>query len=329
MTLQSLPNPSRRTRWLPVLFAGLVLPLLSAACSLGDGRIVAKVGEEPITSGELERELLRTFGPKQLLEMIDTLLIQQGAAQAGLTVSDREFNLKYEQALARVGSEIDLDQKLQQRRRIREEFKALLRSDCLLDLLALRSLKLSDSDVQRYYQAHLPEFSHGEQARVRLILFTTRDNADAVAEALKQPDADFAGLAKAFSEDPTTREQGGDTGFFEHRDYNAAISDAAFKLAPGQISGILTVPDGFAILQGVSRRPAGPLPFTEVKGAARSRMELEQLEGARMKWLRQARRGAQVVIPDEILNAQVKILLDSDEPYDVVNLTPEMPVSPR
>lgn len=318
----------RLQRWrsilLPVLLSLCVLPAAFAA-----GRALVRVGEDEITEGELRAELVRRFGARVLLEMIDTWLIREAAAREGVVVSDAEARLKYEQVVARVGSEADLQRKLELLGRSLEEFRQQVRDDALLDRLAIRHLDLSAAEIEAYYQAHLPEFSRGEQVRARLMLFSQRENAEAVAEALKAPDADFAGLAKAFSEDPATREKGGDMGFFSREDYTREISDAAFGLKPGETSGILTVPDGYAIIRVEDRRPAGPIPLSEIAAAVRARMELELLEAARLDWLHNARTSARLEILDPELEQQVRVLIDADQPYEVTNITPELPMAPR
>ncbi|NPV45425.1 MAG: hypothetical protein HPY69_00595 [Armatimonadetes bacterium] len=318
----------RVPQWRAILLpAALLLCALPAAFAAG--RALALVGGEEITEEELRAELVRRFGARVLLEMIDTRLIREAATREGVGVSDSEVQLKYEQVVARVGSEADLQRKLELLGRSPEEFRQQVRDDALLDRLAIRHLDLSEAEVEAYYQAHLAEFSRGEQVRARLMLFSQRENAEAVAEALKAPDADFAGLAKAFSEDPATREKGGDMGYFSREDYAREISDAAFALNPGETSDILTVPDGYAIVRVEGRRPAGPIPLAEIAPAVRARMELELLEAARLDWLHNARTSARLEIPDPELERQVRILIDANQPYDVTNITPELPVAPR
>ncbi len=63
---------------------------------------------------------------------------------------------------------------------------------------------------------------------------------------------DFTALAKQFSEDPSTKESGGDYGIAidkNNRDLPPQVVDALFKLQPGQISGIVESPLGLEILK--------------------------------------------------------------------------------
>lgn len=290
---------------------------------------VARVNDQVITDEALRQELIVQHGARMLLQMIDIAIINQAARQQGVSISEGELDLKYEQAVARIGSEQDLEQILKRSRRGKREFREELRAEALLDRLAMQRYPVRDADVRQYYDVHRNEFSHQEQVRIRLMLFTTRANAEAVAETLKDPQADFAGLAQAFSEDPATKDKGGDTGFFQRGDYAPAITNLAFKLKPGQVSPVFEVPDGFAIIKVEEKRPAGVQPFEQVRESVQARVELEQLERARRNWLNEARVKAQLDMPDEALAARVRMLMGAETPFEPSNMAPDIPMAPR
>ncbi|MHB8997043.1 MAG: peptidylprolyl isomerase [Armatimonadota bacterium] len=316
----------RRLFILPLL---LVLVILPVACRSQSDRVLVRVDGEPVTEADLERELIVQEGARQLLMLIDMKLIEHAAAQQKIALSNEDLNLKYQQAIARIGSEADLDRELRRNRRTREEFRQELRAEALLDRLAQARSPVDEEDLRTYYQNHIAEFRHGEQVRIRLMLFAQKQNAEAVAEALKDPQADFAGLAEAFSEDPATKDKGGDTGFFERKDYASAIADVAFRLKPGQTSGVFQVPDGFAIIKVEEKRPAGVQPFAQVRESLAARVGLEQLEQARRDWLADARGRAQIVIRDPFLEARVRRLIEAETPFEPSNLAPQIPMAPR
>jgi hypothetical protein len=63
---------------------------------------------------------------------------------------------------------------------------------------------------------------------------------------------DFAALAKQYSEDPNTKESGGDYGVAidrSNRNLSPQVVDELFKLQPGQVSGIVETPTGLEILK--------------------------------------------------------------------------------
>ena len=60
--------------------------------------------------------------------------------------------------------------------------------------------------------------------------------------------ADFAQLAKEYSDDPTAA-NGGDLGFFKRGDMVPEFERAAYSLAPGQVSGVIQTAYGFHIIK--------------------------------------------------------------------------------
>lgn len=311
-----------------LLLIGLVAVIVPVAC-LSQQRVVARVNDEPITAEDLRRELIIQEGARLLLEMIDTLLITQAAEKARTSITDHELDLKVQQAIARIGSERDFEEQLKHQGRSKEEFRQELRAEALLERLALAAHPLDDTDLRRYYDRHQSEFRHGEQVRMRLMLFTGKANADAVAGALRDPQADFAGLAQAFSEDPATKEQGGDTGFFEREAYAKAISDRAFVMPPGQTSPVFEVPDGWAIIKVLERRPPSVEPFAKLRDSLRARVQVEHLDQAKQDWLSRARAQAQLAIKDEFLAQHVRKLIEAEAPFEPSNLAPGIPMAPR
>lgn len=75
-----------------------------------------------------------------------------------------------------------------------------------------------------------------------------RATADSIAKALRAG-ADFATAARRFSEDPGSREQGGDLGWFRRGQMVRAFDDIAFRLKPGVISDPVETPFGFHVIQ--------------------------------------------------------------------------------
>ena len=110
----------------------------------------------------------------------------------------------------------------------------------------------SDKEIQNYYNRQRDSgLTHPEQVRARHILIavapdaTPAQKAAAKAKAedlLKQikGGADFAKLAKQFSDDPGNRNSGGDLGYFEQSQMVKPFSDAAFAMKAGELTVVQT-----------------------------------------------------------------------------------------
>ena len=64
----------------------------------------------------------------------------------------------------------------------------------------------------------------------------------------------FTTLARLYSQDPSNASRGGDLGMASKSDYWTSFSDAAMALKPGMVSNIVETPDGFHLIQMVSKK---------------------------------------------------------------------------
>ena len=124
----------------------------------------------------------------------------------------------------------------------------------------------TDEQVQDYYEQNLKtEFTHAAQVHARHILIglgpdaTVNEKAAARAKAddiLKQLKAggNFAALAKQYSEDPGTKDKGGDLGFFGRGELVKPFEEVAFSLKPGEY-GLAESQFGFHVIQVEESKP--------------------------------------------------------------------------
>lgn len=76
---------------------------------------------------------------------------------------------------------------------------------------------------------------------------------------------DFAALAREYSDDPASREQGGVLGSFEVGRLNATFSRAVASLQPGEVSEPVQGSAGFFVLKLLDRQPGAVYSFEEVE----------------------------------------------------------------
>ena len=123
-----------------------------------------------------------------------------------------------------------------------------------------------------------------------------RTRADAVRQQAAAPGADFAALARQFSEDPGSREAGGSLGTFARGVHPAALDDAFFALKPGEVSPVVQTEYGFHVLRITARLAAGPRTLAEATPEVRRRLRQEKSAGRLRQWLGEARAAAQIVV---------------------------------
>jgi len=136
--------------------------------------------------------------------------------------------------------------------------------------------QVTDQEVQQYYTQHQKDYQVEDQVKVRHILIKVDQSADTKADAAaRQKAADilkqlhnggnFAELAKKNSDDPGSKEQGGELGFIKHGVTVPEFDKAAFALQPGQISDLVRTKFGYHIIQAEEKQTAHTRSLEEVK----------------------------------------------------------------
>ena len=154
-------------------------------------------------------------------------------------------------------------------------------------LLVRRITKgISEEALQERYRALAAKTEGQEQMQARHILVETEARAKALIAEIKDG-GDFAELAKRGSIGPSAA-KGGDLGYFARGDMLAEFSDAAFKLADGEITDEpVRTQYGWHVIKVVARRAAVAPAFAAVADQLRNELSREIGAGV-MKELRSA-----------------------------------------
>ena len=226
-----------------------------ATATTGEG-LAAVVNGEPITMEDYQKQVYQVEAffqqegldleseegrerlaqaRRQVLEqMIDQVLIRQAAVEMDVSISDAELESNIQEIVEQSGGEEQFNQSLQATETSYDDFRQML-LDQLLSEAVFSAVTQSVSSV-------------GEQVHARHILLPTKERAEEVLARL-QGGEDFAFLAREYSEDISSREGGGDMGFFPRGVMPPEVEDGAFSLDVGEISEIIESPFGFHILQ--------------------------------------------------------------------------------
>lgn len=151
----------------------------------------------------------------------------------------------------------------------------------LVDEAKLRSgVSVERDEIERAYAERRSEFEQPEQVAARHILLKVDETRDAAAArrlmaALRDRLArgeSFEALARELSEDPGSRERGGELGRFGRGQMVPAFETAAFGARPGEIVGPIETSFGLHLIEVLEHVPARTQPLAEVEG--RLRVEL-------------------------------------------------------
>lgn len=245
---------------------GLLLLLAVAPGFAEENPVLAKVGNKKITLSDFNRVLGYYDADKQKLA--------EQSPQIKVTLLKR-----YVQAM--VLSSKAIAEGLDKRADIKEK-KEMLLDDYFANEYLKTKLADSDkaapvveSDVKIYYKAYKEEFTLPEEVSARHILVRVdsqapaevrqkaKEKAEHLLKKLKAG-ADFARLASEVSEDPGSKEKGGDLGFFKKGTMLPEFEKTAFAQKAGELSAIVETQFGFHIIKVEAKKDAVIQPLDKV-----------------------------------------------------------------
>jgi peptidyl-prolyl cis-trans isomerase SurA len=291
-------------------------------------RIVAKVNNEIITQGELERsrkqieaELKRQQVPQDryqqlmkqsevdlLRDRIDQLLLVQKAKDLEINV-DADIS-KY-MATLQLESKITDPDKFQQYVREQsggmsfEDFKQQMKDQMLTQQVVRREvggrIVIPKAELQKYYDEHKNEFVREEQVVLREILISTKDkDAAGVAAAEKKAkdmvararkNENFGNMARDNS-DSTSAGNYGELMPFKRGELKKEIEDIVFTKEKGYVTDPIKSPDGFLILKVEEHPQEGLQPFEAVENDVMEKLYYPRMQPAIRTYLTKLREEA-------------------------------------
>ncbi len=206
-------------------------------------------------------------------EMVYEKILNQQAKKNDIDVNSKDFKNELKSHVDSVKSSFGGDDKFKEylkSQNVSEEFYTNLMQVQLLQYKlwekTTADIKVTDEEVKQYFNQHQADYkTQPDTVTAAHILIKDKAKADEVLKKVKAGE-DFAALAKQYSEDKTTKKDGGSLGEFTYNEQPQEISIAAFALDPGDISGLIKADDGYHIIK-VSDKKINPVKsFDTVKG---------------------------------------------------------------
>ena len=278
--------------------AGVSLLFLGLSVHAADTDWVARVNGDEISEAKLESsfsaftqkeglDIPESEAPEefkvlkeQILEvLIRQQLLWQYAKQNDFVASNEETDKVIGQLRATFPTQEAYKEKLQSSGFTEEGFAEDTRQRLSVEMMIKdlnQSTSVTEKELADYYAANPKQFRMPEQVRVRHILIQVAPDADqaakdaarkkaesVLAEAGKEG-ADFAELAKKYSQGPSA-ENGGDLGYQGRGRLVKPFEDAAFALKQGEISDLVLTQFGYHIIKLEDRREGQLASLDQVK----------------------------------------------------------------
>jgi len=219
-----------------------------------------------------------------LRQMVDEeLLVQQAQRDTNIRVTDQEVQDQVEKTVQNVRKQFSAPTEFQTqlraagfvseeewRRWLAESQRRAIMQQRLIEQLRqkgkLRAIPPTDAQMREFWDQN-----RGQQPKrpaavsFRQIVVAAQPDSAAKARGLQLAEsllvalrhgANFAEVARQYSADSVSREQGGDLGWFRRGVMVKEFEDVAFRLRPGEISGVVETDIGYHIIEVERLQPA-------------------------------------------------------------------------
>jgi parvulin-like peptidyl-prolyl isomerase len=315
-----------KTRNLAIVAAGALVAAEAGAAETIE-RIVAKVNGQIITLTELEDEVQNTLerlGPapsseeeqarlarvreETLNRMVDNMLVLQVAEERGLRVPARFFEewKKGVMEQMKITSEEEFLRQVELQgtsvETIRKQFEKNLLLQEVRRMEVDSKVSVSEPEIGDRYRERIADYTEPAKVRLREIVvkFDSANEVDQGQKARRllaeiRQGADFAEVARMHSES-SSREAGGDLGFFQKGELTDALESAAFALSPGEVSEVIRMASAFYILRVEEKTEEKVKSIEEVRSEVADAIFQEKMNTQLERYVEQLRERAIIEI---------------------------------
>ena len=292
--------------------------LILGACKEKKGEVIAKVGNDSITTEDFSERLMAAPpayqayintepGKKQFIDLlVKEKLILESAKQAG--VNKRE---EYKSALNSFKEE--------QKKQLKDYEDGLIIEMYLKDVQE-NMITASEDEINKYYEEHKEDFTNPVAVIAKHILVPTREEAEIAFDRINKGES-FDKVAQEMSTDKVSAQRGGQIGPFRKGELVKEFEEVVFNLKDGEISEIVETPFGLHIITKVSEEKLQPIPEDVAKAEIKSIIEKTKFE----KWFEDTKKKLNVSVDYSKLDNLNNSGVDEDVIQDEVPELEEFP----
>jgi foldase protein PrsA len=305
----------------PLLLLALAAALLAAACGSSSDKkavpagAIALAGDKEVSKSDLDRLLEQTKknyeaqkqdfpepGTPEYESVKSTLvknLVQQAqweqaGAAMGIKVSEQEVQTQVDSIKKQYFEDDDkafaagLAQQGLTEAELREQIRAKLLSDKIYKAV-VDKVKVTDAEIDAYYDKNKSQYEQPQSREVRHILVKKKALADRLYDKLTGG-ADFAALARKYSEDTASKPDGGKLTAYKGKTV-APFDKFVFDAKTGALSKPIKTDFGWHVIEVLSDiKPPGLQPLAEVRDQISSTLLQEKQNQALRTFVSNARK---------------------------------------
>lgn len=235
---------------------------------------VATIAGEKISYDEWMTSLRRNNGEKNLKTLIDRAVVKQLADQKGMKVQEKVIDREI--ALLTSMQGIMTEDETEQRE---EEWRDAIIYRYQLEALLTEDVKIPADEISGYYEAYHKQYDFNASRQFSHIVVEDMETAEKVIDELDSG-ASFNLIAREYSIDEETKDDGGYLGFFvkESSFIPGEYDEKAAEMEQRTYSEPFKTDDAVAILYLHRNLPAITFTYDEIKPYIKSELALNKLD---------------------------------------------------
>lgn len=185
------------------------------------------------------------------------------------------------------------------------------------------SVKVTEADAKKFYDENVERFKQPERVRAAHVLVSIKDPADTnpnpaqrrdlsdkdkaakkkLAESIRdraRKGEDFAKLAKEFSDDPGSKDKGGEY-TFGRGEMVPEFEAAAFGQGVNEVSDPVTTVYGYHVIKTLEKIPARTIPYSELAERIKKYLHDQKMQELMPEYFEKLKKDAAIEILDESL----------------------------
>jgi foldase protein PrsA len=233
--------------------------------------------------------------------LVQNQIIKDKASELKVTVTDKQLQDRMKQIVTQVGGQKKLDKLLKEQSVTQAQLEEQLKAQMLQDAVQQKvyaGITVSQAEIEKYFNnpANKAQFNVPESVDARHILVKTKAEAEKVRALLEadNTDANWKKVAKQYSTDTGSKNNGGSLGNFPKGRMVKPFEDAAFALKVGEISQPVKTQFGYHIIEVTKKTPASKQTLDQAKATIEQQLKYQKQSTAWEDWLKKAMAAAGV-----------------------------------
>lgn len=269
---------------LPILGIVLIALIVVAVILVQKSNTVASVDGEKITQNDLDEALNKQYGTSILQTLIANKVVDLEAEKEKIKVTDKEKKAELDDLIESSGGEDAFNAALEangaSKTDIEEELLRYLKIKKLLE----PRIEITDDQIKSYFDENKASFDTPEQVEASHILVADEKTAKEVKKKLNDGE-DFADLAKEYSTDTATKDNGGELGYFSSGQMVEEFEKAAFSMDVDEISDPVKTDNGWHIIKVTGHKDAVEAKLDDHKDEIKDTLFEQQMNTEYSTWL--------------------------------------------